>query len=46
MRKVQSVQTRGMEYPNFSTVVFITSEGMGPFTTVTHKRLAFLLSVK
>jgi len=31
---------------HFSPLVFSTSGGMGPSTTVTYKRLAFLLSIK
>ena len=35
-----------IEHVSFSPLVFSTSGGMGASTTVTYKRLAFLLSLK
>jgi len=45
-RRAYEERVREIEHAHFSPLVFSISGGMGPSTTVTYKRLAFLLSVK
>jgi len=45
-RRQYEERVREIEHGNFSPLVFSTSRGMGASTTVTYKRLAFLLSSK
>ena len=45
-RRAYEERVREIEHASFSPLVFSTSGGMGASTTVTYKRLAFLLSLK